>query len=73
MTGSRFTLCPMPAKTDSRAALLSLVLPGLGQFSQGRIPDAFVAFLIAATLLALNIWLGRITDRAVEVLSFRDC
>lgn len=70
MTGSRFTLCPMPAKTDSRAALLSLVLPGLGQFSQRRIPDAFVAFLIAATLLALNIWLGRITDRAVEVLSF---
>ncbi len=70
MTGSRLTLCLIPVKTDSRAALLSLVLPGLGQFSQRRIPDAFVTFLIAATLLALNIWLGRITDRAVEVLSF---
>ena len=60
----------MPTKTDSRAAVFSLVIPGLGQFLQKRIRHAFVAFLIAVTLLALNMWLGRMTDRAVEVLSF---
>lgn len=52
------------------AALLSIVLPGLGQLLQGRIVQALIACLTTIFLLALNMWLGRMTDRAVEVLSF---
>ncbi|OQW36076.1 MAG: hypothetical protein A4E19_15465 [Nitrospira sp. SG-bin1] len=60
----------MTSSGDTRAALLSIVLPGLGQLSQGRIVHALAACLITISLFALNMWLGRITDRAVEVLSF---
>lgn len=52
------------------AALLSIIFPGLGQLSQGRIVQAFAVCLTAIFLLALNMWLGRLTDRAVEVLFF---
>jgi hypothetical protein len=60
----------MNSSGHTRAALLSLVLPGLGQLSQGRIVQALTACLTAVALLALNMWLGHMTDRAVEVLSF---
>lgn len=60
----------MTSSGNTRAALLSIVLPGLGQLSQGRIAHALTACLTTVALLALNLWLGRITDRAVEVLSF---
>jgi hypothetical protein len=60
----------MNSPGHTRAALLSIVLPGLGQLSQGRIVQALTACLTTISLLALNMWLGRMTDRAVEVLSF---
>lgn len=60
----------MNSSGHTRAALLSIVLPGLGQLSQGRIVQALTACLITIFLLVLNMWLGRMTDRAVEVLSF---
>ena len=60
----------MNSSGNTRAALLSLVLPGLGQLSQGRIVQALSACLTTVVLLALNMWLGHLTDRAVEVLSF---
>lgn len=58
----------MNASCDARAALLSLLLPGLGQLSQGRRFQALTACLATLLLVALSVWLGRITDRAVEVL-----
>jgi hypothetical protein len=60
----------MNSSDHTRAALLSIVFPGLGQLSQGRIVQALTAWLTTIFLLALNMWLGRMTDRAVEVLSF---
>lgn len=54
----------MNTSGHTRAALLSIVLPGLGQLSQGRIVQALTACLTTIFLLALNMWLGRVTDRA---------
>lgn len=56
--------------TNSRAALLSAFLPGLGQFVQGRACSGLVACAGTLLLVTLSMWLGRITDRAVEVLVF---
>jgi hypothetical protein len=63
-------LSAMNSSGNTCAALLSIVLPGLGQLLQGRIVQALIACLTTIFLLALNMWLGRMTDRAVEVLSF---
>lgn len=61
----------MSAVTSSyTAALLSALLPGLGQWVQGRRASAVAACTATILLLGLNLWLGRITDRAVEVLVF---
>ena len=60
----------MSSSADSRAALLSALLPGLGQLSQGRRLQALTACIATLLLIALSAWLGRITDRAVEVLVF---
>lgn len=60
----------MPTSSNARAALFSLLLPGLGQFSQGRLIPAVTAFAATLLLVALSFWLGRIADRAVEVLVF---
>lgn len=60
----------MPPTADSRAALLSLLLPGLGQFTQRRPSQAFIACFTALLPLALTLWLGQIAGRAVEVLAF---
>ncbi|MGQ0666176.1 MAG: hypothetical protein ACT4O4_04000 [Nitrospiraceae bacterium] len=60
----------MPHTADLRAALLSLLLPGLGQFRQGRPFQAFVACFTALLPLAVAIWLGQIAGRAVEVVGF---
>jgi len=60
----------MNSSFDLRAALLSILLPGLGQLSQGRRFQALAACLATLLLVALSAWLGRITDRAVEVLIF---
>lgn len=60
----------MPPTTDSRAALLSTLVPGLGQFTQGRPVQAIAACVTALFLLALPVWLGQIAGRAVEVFVF---
>ena len=60
----------MRSSTGSRAALFSALLPGLGQLSQGRRGQALVAFSATILFLALSVWIGRVTDRAVEVLVF---
>lgn len=56
--------------SDPRAAFLSAVVPGLGQLVQGRLPAAAGACAMAVLLLVVSAWLGRVTDRAVEVLLF---
>lgn len=60
----------MAAASDSRAALLSALLPGSGQLVQGRRSQALTAFGVALLLIVLSAWVGRVTDRAVEVLVF---
>jgi hypothetical protein len=60
----------MTSSCDSRAALLSILFPGLGQLSQRRHPQAFAACLATLLLVVFSLWLGRATDRAVEVLVF---
>lgn len=60
----------MHVPTNRRAALLSALLPGWGQYAQGRHIQAFVAFTATVLLVILSAWLGRVTDRAVEVLVF---
>ncbi len=60
----------MPSPPHTCAALLSILVPGLGQLSQGRIAQAVTSCLVAVFLLVLTVWVGRITDRAVEVLVF---
>ena len=53
-----------------RAAWLSAFLPGLGQCVQRRCSHALAAGAATFLLVALSAWLGRVTDRAVEVLVF---
>ena len=53
-----------------RAAVLSAVLPGLGQLTQGRHHQALTYFAITLLRIALSLGLGRISDRAAEVFSF---
>jgi TM2 domain-containing membrane protein YozV len=60
----------MPLSTDPRAALLSTLVPGLGQFMQGRPVQAVATCLAALLLLALPVWLGQIAGRVVEVFVF---
>jgi len=60
----------MAAVPDSRAALFSALCPGLGQFVQRRPSAAFVACAATFLLVGTSAWLGRLTDRAVEVLVF---
>ena len=55
---------------NSRAAFLSAMLPGLGQLAQRRHAQAFSACAATILLIILSLWLGRATDRAVEVLVF---
>ena len=60
----------MHQTTDGRAAFYSSLVPGLGQLTQRRGKAALLSFFVTLLLVALSAWLGRITDRAVEVLVF---
>src|SRR4029077_2619792 len=53
-----------------RAAVLSTVLPGLGQLTQGRRRQALTYFAITLLLIALSLGLGRVAGRAAEVFFF---
>ncbi|HEU4683562.1 MAG TPA: hypothetical protein VFS39_03565 [Nitrospira sp.] len=61
----------MPSRThDTRAALLSLFVPGLGQLFQGRVAQAAVACLVTIFLIIVSLALGRISGRAAEIFFF---
>ena len=53
-----------------RAAVLSALLPGLGQLTQGRRLQALTYFAITLLLIALSLGLGRISGPAAEVFFF---
>ena len=59
-----------PSQGRVRAAVLSAVLPGLGQLIQDRRRQAFTYFAITLFLIALSLGLGRISGRAAEVFFF---
>jgi hypothetical protein len=65
----RFAL-RMPSFTDSRAAILSALLPGLGQLVQRRIPQSITACGGTLLLVAISMALGRLSGRAAEVFFF---
>ena len=60
----------MSESGDVRAALLSFLLPGLGQLAQGRRKQALVACLGLLALVAASLALGRVSGRAAEVFFF---
>jgi hypothetical protein len=55
---------------DARAAIFSALLPGLGQWTQGRFRQAATYFAVALFLIALSLGLGRVSGRAAEVFFF---
>lgn len=55
---------------DARAAIFSALLPGLGQWTQGRFRQAATYFAITLFLIALSLGLGRVSGRAAEVFFF---
>jgi hypothetical protein len=59
-----------PVLTDSRAAVLSALVPGLGQLTQRRLGHSVTAFGGTVLLIALSMALGRVSGRAAEVFFF---
>jgi len=55
---------------DVRAAIRSLLLPGLGQLRQRRYRQAATACLCMIALVTVSLMLGRISGRAAEVFFF---
>ena len=53
-----------------RAALLSILLPGLGQFTQRRYRQAVTACLCTILLIVASLVFGRMSGRAAEVFFF---
>jgi hypothetical protein len=53
-----------------RAALFSLLVPGLGQLTQRRVGQAAVAFFCTVALVGASLGLGRVSGRAAEVFFF---
>jgi hypothetical protein len=60
----------MPGSYDLRAALLSLLFPGLGQLTQQRYVQALAACATTIILVTLSLALGRVSGRAAEVFFF---
>ena len=60
----------MSDSLDLRAALTSLLLPGLGQLMQRRDGQAATAFFVTVALIGASLLLGRISGRAAEVFFF---
>jgi hypothetical protein len=60
----------MSESRDVRAALCSLLLPGLGQLIQRRFGQAAMAFLCTVILIGASLLLGRVSGRAAEVFFF---
>jgi hypothetical protein len=55
---------------DLRAAFYSILLPGLGQLTQGRHSQAATACLVTLALAGTSLMLGRVSGRAAEVFFF---
>jgi hypothetical protein len=60
----------MSDSNDVRAALSSLIVPGLGHLAQRRYAHAATAALLAGALVAASLVLGRLSGRAAEVFFF---
>ena len=60
----------MSESSDVRAALCSLLLPGLGQLLQHRYRQAAAAALCTVALVSASLMLGRVSGRAAEVFFF---
>ena len=60
----------MSNSEDARAAVCSLLFPGLGQLMQGRYPQAATAALGTVALVSASLMLGRLSGRAAEVFFF---
>ena len=63
---------PLSPRTsiDSRAALFSALLPGLGQFTQKRYGQGLTCLIITLALAAASGGLGNISGRAAEIFFF---
>ena len=59
-----------PPHNDTRAAILSALVPGLGQLIQRRPWAALAACAGTLLLVGGSAWSGRVADRAVEILVF---
>ena len=60
----------MTDSADPRAALSSLLFPGLGQVLQRRYLQAAAAALYTVALVSASLMLGRVSGRAAEVFFF---
>jgi hypothetical protein len=60
----------MSPRSDVRAALLSIFLPGAGQLIQHRYGQALIACVCTILLLTASVALGHISGRAAEVFFF---
>jgi len=60
----------MSESRDLRAAICSLLVPGLGQVLQRRSGQAAAACLFAILLVGVSLMLGRVSGRAAEVFFF---
>ena len=56
--------------TNSRAALFSALVPGLGQLTQQRYSLGLTCFTTTILLVVISLGLGRISGRAAEVFFF---
>ena len=63
---------PLPHRPagDSRAALFSALVPGLGQLRQQRYSLGLTYFTITILLVVISVGLGHISGRAAEVFFF---
>lgn len=59
-----------PSIPRSKAVFFSALIPGLGQWAQGRYAVGLICCVIAALLIAASFGLGRISGRAAEVFFF---
>ena len=55
---------------DSRAAVLSALVPGLGQLVQGRRRQALICCSTTIALIIASLTLGRLSGRAAEIFFF---
>jgi hypothetical protein len=60
----------MSDSVNASAGFYSLLVPGLGQLTQGRYGQAATAFFFTTMLVGASLMLGRVSGRAAEVFFF---